>query len=54
MKRRLAKMAFMMVILPLGVRAAEVVADHLEAERTHTTARRLLRGTSKLGRRWVR
>ena len=41
----------MMVALPLGVRTAEVIADRLEARRGPSTATRLLRQSSNLGRR---
>jgi hypothetical protein len=54
MKRRLTRMALMMVALPLGVRAAEAIADHLEAGRGPSTATKVLRQSSSLGRRLAR
>ena len=52
MRRRLAGMALMTVALPLGVRAADAIADRLEAGGNPTTATKLLRRSSSLGR-WL-
>ena len=54
MRRRLAKVALMMVVLPLGARAAEVIADRLEAGRSPSTTTKLLRRGSSIGRRLAR
>ncbi len=43
-----------MVVLPLGARAAEVIADRLEAGRSPSTTTKLLRRSSSLGRRLAR
>jgi len=54
MRRRLAKLALMMLVLPLSIRAAEALADLVEADRGPTKTTRVLRQSSKLGRRLAR
>jgi hypothetical protein len=46
------RMAIFMVVLPLVVRFAELVADRLEATKGPTTPSRLLRHGSRVGR-WI-
>ena len=54
MKRRFATMALTLVVVPLGARAADTIADRLEAGHSPTTATKLLRRSSSLGRRLTR
>jgi hypothetical protein len=51
MRRRLTKIALVTIAWPLGVQAADAIADRLEAGRTPTTASKLLRRGASLGRR---
>jgi hypothetical protein len=52
MRRRLIRMTLFMVVLPLVIRFAEAVADHLEATRGPSAPSTLLRRGSKVGR-WI-
>lgn len=54
MRRRLIRLLGVMVLLPAAARAAESLADHLEATKGRSVSTRLLRRASGLADRRAR
>jgi hypothetical protein len=54
MRRRLLRLAVVMVVLPLAAKAADEVADRMELARGPSRPTRLLRQGSSLSRRVAR
>ena len=54
MRRRLVRMALVMVVVPVAVHLAESTADRMEAVHGPSTGSRALRRSSAIGRRWTR